>query len=60
MHSLAQFAEGELKKIQNMSKGIWVKTINIFYDMGSEIIFCLVDAPNRMAVEKHHEKFGLK
>jgi hypothetical protein len=37
-----------------------VKTVDIFYDMGSGIMFCLIDAPDRMAVESHHEKLGLK
>ncbi len=28
--------------------------------MESRILFCLVDAPNRDSVEKHHSKFGIK
>jgi hypothetical protein len=37
-----------------------VKFLNIFYDMGSGIIFCLLDAPDSDSIEKHHYKFGVK
>lgn len=28
--------------------------------MESEMLFCLVDAPHKDTVEKHHAKFGIK
>jgi Protein of unknown function (DUF4242) len=31
-----------------------------FYDMDSGMIFCLLDAPDRHAVENHHSRFGVK
>jgi hypothetical protein len=37
-----------------------VKTLNIFYNKEVGISFCLVDAPDMGAVEKHHEKYGIK
>jgi hypothetical protein len=37
-----------------------VKIVNVFYDIDSGMVFCLLDAPDRYAVEKHHSKFGVK
>jgi hypothetical protein len=60
-HSLDKFTEDDLKKDQDAPRDEYgVKTLNIFYAMESGIIFCLVDAPNRDAVEMHHSKVGIK
>jgi hypothetical protein len=32
-----------------------VKVLNILYNEEVSISFCLLDAPNKEAVEKHHE-----
>ena len=38
-----------------------VKHINILYNAEETKIFCLLDAPNKEAIEKHHEKkYGIK
>jgi hypothetical protein len=37
-----------------------VKVLNTSYDMESGVLFCLIDAPDRDSVEKHHSKFGIK
>lgn len=59
-HSLGKFAEDDLKKVQEMPRDEYGdKTFNTFYDMASGVIFCLVDAPDRDSVEKHHSKFGI-
>jgi hypothetical protein len=34
--------------------------LNIFYNRAAGISFCFLEAPNREAVEKHHEKYGVK
>ena len=33
-----------------------VKTVNILYNLEGEVIYCLLDAPEKEAVEKHHDK----
>ena len=37
-----------------------VKPENMFYNKEEDRFFCLLDAPNKEAIEKHHAKFGLK
>ncbi|MGH9924148.1 MAG: nickel-binding protein [Nitrososphaeraceae archaeon] len=49
------------KKSQKESRDeLGVRILNIFYDMESGMMFCLVSAPDRFAVERHHSKFGIK
>lgn len=60
-HSMDKYTEDDLKKSQKEPRDEFgVKILNIFYDMDSGMIFCLLDAPDRYAVEKHHSKFGVK
>jgi hypothetical protein len=50
-----------LKKAQKEPRDEYgVKVLNTFYDVESGMMFCLVDAPDRESVEKHHAKFGIK
>ena len=37
-----------------------VKPENMFYNKEQDRFFCLLDAPNKEAIEKHHAEFGLK
>jgi Protein of unknown function (DUF4242) len=37
-----------------------VKPENMFYNKEEDRFFCLLDAPNKEAIEKHHARFGLK
>jgi hypothetical protein len=60
-HSMGGFTEDDLKKSQTEPRDEFgVSTVNIFYDVDSGMMFCLLDAPDRYAVEKHHYKFGMK
>ena len=60
-HSMGNYTEDDLKKGQNKPRDEFgVKTLNTFYDPDSGMMFCLVDAPDRFAVENHHAKFGMK
>jgi Protein of unknown function (DUF4242) len=60
-HSMSKFTEDDLNKGQKEPRDeLGVKVLNIFYDIDSGMMFCLLDAPDRYAVEMHHSKFGLK
>lgn len=60
-HSIGRYTEEDLNKGQkNPRDEFGVKTINIFYDMDSGTVFCLLDAPDKFAIERHHSKFGIK
>jgi hypothetical protein len=45
---------------------VWHWNINsrhwnsVFYNKKEDRFFCLLDAPNKKAIEKHHARFGLK
>lgn len=61
VHSLGKYSEEELKKSQEFPRDEFgVKVLNILYNEEVDISFSLLGAPSREAVEKHHEKIGVK
>ena len=53
--------EETLKKLQNSPKDKFdIIHKNILYNEDEDKIFCILDAPNREAVDKHHNQAGLK
>jgi hypothetical protein len=60
-HPLGGLDEKTLKQLQNSPPDEFgIKHVNIFYNKSENKSFCLLDAPNKEAVEKHHEKAGFK
>jgi hypothetical protein len=60
-HTLGNVTEEQLRHAQNMPKdehGIIHN--NIMYNKDENKGFCLLEAPNKEAVQKHHEKLGMK
>jgi Nickel responsive protein SCO4226-like len=37
-----------------------IKTVNILYNLEVGSIYCVLDAPHKEAVEKHHGKVGVR
>ncbi|MGA7897868.1 MAG: nickel-binding protein [Nitrososphaeraceae archaeon] len=61
VHSIGTLTEEDLIKEQNAPRDeLGVKTVNILYNLEGEVIYCLLDAPEKEAVEKHHDKIGVK
>jgi Protein of unknown function (DUF4242) len=61
VHSLGKFSEDTLKRLQESSRDEFgIKDINILYNPAADLCFCIVDAPDTDAVEKHHAKLGVK
>jgi uncharacterized protein DUF4242 len=59
-HSMGRYTEDDLRKSQKEPRNeLGVEVINTFYDLNSGMMFCLVDAPDRYAVERHHSKYGM-
>ena len=53
--------EEDLIKAQNAPRDeLGVKVVNILYNLEVGIIYCILDAPSKEAVEKHHDKIGVK
>jgi Protein of unknown function (DUF4242) len=60
-HNLGNMTEEQLKQAQNLPKDEFgVTTKNMLYNNGANLLYCILDAPNKDAVQKHHQKFGLK
>jgi hypothetical protein len=58
---MGRYTEDDLKKSQKEPRDEFgVKILNIFYDMEFGTMFCLLDPPNKFAVERHHFGFGIK
>ena len=50
-----------LKKAQDSPRDEYgVVHENILYNEKENKLFCLLDAPDKDAVDKHHQKFGVK
>ena len=61
VHPLKGFDGENLQKAQNSPVHVFgVKHENMFYNKEEDRFFCLLDASNKEAIEKHHAKFGLK
>jgi len=60
-HDLGNMSEGQLMQAQNLPKDEFgVTTKNMLYNKEVNLLYCILDAPNKDAVQKHHQKFGLK
>ncbi len=60
-HHLKGVDEKALKKLQNSPRDEFgVTHINILYNKEKDKAFCLLEAPTREAIKKHHEKFDIK
>jgi hypothetical protein len=57
---MSRYTEDDLKLSQKEHRDEFGVKVNTFYDMDSGMIFCLLDVPDRFAVERHHLKFGMK
>ncbi|MGA8842431.1 MAG: nickel-binding protein [Nitrososphaeraceae archaeon] len=61
VHSLKGFEEKTLRKLQQSPVDEFgITHDNIIYNKEEDKFYCLLDAPNREAVEKHHHKAGVK
>jgi len=61
VHSLNGFEEKTLRKLQpSPVDEFGITHDNIIYNKEEDKFYCLLDAPNREAVEKHHHKAGVK
>jgi hypothetical protein len=53
--------EETLKQIQMSPKDeIGVTHVNILFNPEADRVFCILDAPDKEAVEKNHQKLGIK
>jgi hypothetical protein len=60
-HDLGNATEEQLKQYQNSPKDEFgVTHKNMLYNKEENKLFCILDAPNKDSVEKHHQKFGMK
>ena len=60
-HPMQGVAPETLKKLQNSSKDEFgVTHLNIIYNEDEDRMYCFLEAPNKEAVEKHHQKLGYK
>lgn len=60
-HNLRAVDEETLRNAQNSPKDEFgVTHDNMMYNREEDKWYCLLDAPNREAIIKHHEKHGIK
>jgi len=60
-HDLGNMTEEQIKQAQNAPKDEFgVTHKNMLYSKEENKFYCILDAPSKDAVIKHHQKFGLK
>jgi hypothetical protein len=60
-HDLGNTTEEQLKQALNSPKDEFgVTHKEILYNKDENKAFCILDAPSKDAVEKHHQKLGIK
>jgi hypothetical protein len=60
VHKMGSFDEEKLKQVQGLPKDEFgVIHENIIYNKKEDKLFCLLDAPDKESVDKHHHKLGL-
>ncbi len=58
-HGMQGAKPEDLKKATNEPKDEFgVSVLNVIYSEDEDRMYCLLDAPNKDAIEKHHEKLG--
>ena len=61
VHPLKGFDEETLRKLQDSPVDKFrIKHLNLMYNQQEDRFYCLLDAPNKQAVENHHNKNGIK
>jgi uncharacterized protein DUF4242 len=61
VHSIGTTIEEDLRKAQNAPRDErGVKVVNILYNFEGGTIYCLLNAPSKEAVEKHHGNMRVK
>ncbi len=59
-HPMTPFTAGELKKLQDAPPDEFgVTHHDILFSEEDDKIYCVLDAPNREAISKHHAKAGI-
>ena len=60
-HKMSGFDEEKLKQARNSPMDEFgVTHSDILYNKEEDKLYCILDAPDKQSVEKHHEKFGIK
>ena len=60
-HKIGSFTEEQLMKLQTLPiDEFGVKHLNILYNYEANIVYCLLEAPSREAVEMNHAKLDCK
>jgi hypothetical protein len=61
VHPMKGLDEDSLKKLQDSPQDEFsVKHLNILYNPEVDKCFCLLEAPSLEAVQKNHQKLGIK
>ena len=61
VHPLKGFDEDALRKLQHSPVDEFgIKHLNLMYNQEQDRFYCLLEAPDKQAVENHHNKHGIK
>ncbi|HZA42437.1 MAG TPA: nickel-binding protein [Nitrososphaeraceae archaeon] len=60
-HKMGPTTAEQLKELQKSPPDKFgVRHINMLYNYEANIMYCILEAPSKVAVEKHHSKLGYK
>ena len=59
-HKMGNVTEEQLRQAMKAPKDEYgVTNKNIYYNKAEDKAFCVLDAPDKEAIQKHHQKIGL-
>jgi hypothetical protein len=60
-HQMGNATEEQIRQAQSAPIGQdGVRALNILYNKDENKLFCLTEAPNKEAVDRHHQELGMK
>jgi hypothetical protein len=60
-HKIGSFTEEQLIKLQKSPVDeLGVSQVNVLYNPEADIMYCILDAPNKEAIVSRHSKFSCK
>ena len=60
VHTMPSIDNEKVKELIGSKDEFDVTPINILFNREADLCYCLQEAPNKDAVEKHHSNFNLK
>lgn len=60
VHNIPSLGNKKVEELIDSKDEFDVTPINILFNRDVDLCYCLLEAPNKEAIEKHHSKFNMR